>query len=188
MRVTLPVAAFPVNPPGRSSSEDANALTRNTERMGPLPTGTVTLLFSDIEGSTSLLSGLGDRWGEALSDQRRILRAAFEEHGGHEMGTEGDSFFVVFPSAHQALLAAVTGQQRLAAHDWPGAVQVKVRMGLHTGEPERHEDGYIGLDVHRAARIAATASGGQIVISAATEALVGGLNDDIALRDLGGIA
>ena len=83
--------------------------------MSPLPTGTLTLLFSDIEGSTSLLNGLGSRWGEALSAQRRILRAAFEAHGGHEMGTEGDSFFVVFTSAHEALLAAIEAQRALAA-------------------------------------------------------------------------
>ncbi len=142
--------------------------------MSPLPTGTLTLLFSDIEGSTSMLNRLGSRWGEALSAQRRILRAAFEAHGGHEMGTEGDSFFVVFTSAQEALLAAIEGQRGSGRHDWPDGVPLRVRMGLHTGEPQRHEDGYIGIDVHRAARIAATAHGGQIVMSAATQALVGG--------------
>ena len=153
--------------------------------MSPLPTGTLTLLFSDIEGSTSLLNGLGSRWGEALSAQRRILRAAFEAHQGREMGTEGDSFFVVFTSAQEALLAAIEGQRALAGHDWPGGVALRVRIGLHTGEPERHEDDYIGIDVHRAARIMATAHGGQIVLSATTQELVGGGTAEYRVRDLG---
>jgi predicted ATPase/class 3 adenylate cyclase len=150
----------------------------------PLPTGTLTLLFSDMEGSTSLLHRLGGQWGEALSAQRRIMRAAFAAHGGHEMGTEGDSFFVVFTSAHAGVQAAIEAQRGLLAHAWPGGVAVRVRIGLHTGEPQRHEDGYIGVDVHRAARIAATASGGQIVVSAATGALVAG-QLDAELHDLG---
>lgn len=153
--------------------------------MSPLPTGVLTMLFSDIEGSTSLLNGLGSRWGEALSAQRRILRAAFEAHGGREMGTEGDSFFVVFTSAHEALAAAITGQQELGRYEWPGQVPLRVRIGLHTGEPERHEDDYIGLDVHRAARIAGAAHGGQIVVSAATRQLVAGTSEEYRLRDLG---
>ena len=164
--------------------------------MDVLPSGTLTLLFSDVEGSTSMLTRLGTRWGEALSAQRAILRAAFDKYDGHEMGTEGDSFFVVFSSAQHAVLAAVEAQSGLAQHDWPSDVQLRVRMGLHTGEPQRHEDGYIGLDVHRAARIMNTASGGQIVVSAATQALVDGVSDlvasaseddatDITFRDLG---
>ncbi len=151
--------------------------------MRPLPTGTVTLLFSDIEGSTLMLNRLGDRWGEALSDQRSILRDVFEEHGGHEMGTEGDSFFVVFESAQQALLSALNGQRQLQQHSWPDNVPLRVRMGLHTGEPSRHEDGYIGIDVHRAARIAATANGGQTVMSESTRALVGDV-PGVRVRDL----
>ena len=153
--------------------------------MSPLPTGTVTMLFSDIEGSTSLLNGLGPLWGEALSAQRRILRAAFEEQGGREIGTEGDSFFVVFTSANAALAAAIAGQRALARHPWPGEVPLRVRIGLHTGEPERHEDDYIGIDVHRAARVAGAAHGGQIVLTASTGALVGAETDDHRLRDLG---
>ena len=165
--------------------------------MDVLPSGTLTLLFSDVEGSTSMLTRLGTQWGEALSAQRAILRAAFAKYDGHEMGTEGDSFFVVFTSAQHAVLAAVEAQRGLARHEWPGDVQLRVRMGLHTGEPQRHEDGYIGLDVHRAARIMNTASGGQIVVSAATQALVDGVGDlaasvaddddvtAIAFRDLG---
>jgi predicted ATPase/class 3 adenylate cyclase len=152
--------------------------------MSELPTGTLTLLFSDIEGSTVLLHRLGSQWADALSEQRRIVRAAIRDHHGIEMGTEGDSFFVVFTSAHDALGAAIDAQRGLQSQRWPADADVRVRMGVHTGEPERHEDGYVGLEVHRAARIGATAHGGQIVVSAATEQLV----PDLAgaeFRDLG---
>ncbi len=152
--------------------------------MTSLPTGTLTLLFSDIEGSTVLLRRLGPDWGAALSAQRAILRAAFAAHGGTEMGTEGDSFFVVFTSAREAVAAAVAAQRGMGEHSWPGERDVRVRMGLHTGEPQRHEDGYIGEDVHRAARIGSTANGGQVVLSAATERLVRGM-PEVGLRDLG---
>lgn len=153
--------------------------------MRPLPTGTLTLLFSDIEGSTNLLHRLGPRWGDALSTHRRILRGVFDAHEGTEMGTEGDSFFVVFPTARAAVQAAVAGQRELQAADWPEGVALRVRMGLHTGEPERHEDGYIGADVHRAARIGSAAHGGQIVLSTATRALLGDSADGVEVRDLG---
>ena len=135
-----------------------------------LPTGTVTLLFSDIEGSTTLLRRLGEAYADALSAERALVRGAIARWHGHEMGTEGDSFFVVFTSAQQAVLAAVEAQRGLARHAWPGDVRLRVRMGLHTGVPQRHEDGYIGLDVHRAARIGSCAHGGQIVVSASTAA------------------
>src|SRR4028119_61342 len=138
----------------------------------PLPTGTLTLLFSDIEGSTRLLNRLGERYGDALSAQRMIIRSEIERWAGQEMGTEGDSFFVVFTPATAAAEAALAAQRRLHAHQWPDGVPVRVRMGLHTGQPKRHEDGYVGMDVHRAARIAGTASGGQLVVSAATAELV----------------
>jgi len=153
--------------------------------MPSLPGGTLTLLFSDIEGSTSMLQRLGARWGEALTAHREILRSTFAEHDGREMGTEGDSFFVVFTSAQHAVLAAVQGQRRLLEHQWPDDSPLRVRMGLHTGEPERHAEGYIGIDVHQAARIAATASGGQVVLSAATQALAANAAEDIGTRDLG---
>jgi predicted ATPase/class 3 adenylate cyclase len=144
------------------------------------------MLFSDIEGSTVLLRRLGDRYGEALSAQRTLLRSAFSACGGQEMGTEGDSFFVVFASAGDAVRCCVAAQLALCGHDWPDGVAVRVRMGLHSGEPVRHEDGYVGLDVHRAARIAATAHGGQVVVSEATRQLVGsGLPAGVSLRDLG---
>ncbi len=152
--------------------------------MGQLPTGTVTLLFSDIEGSTVLLSGLGAAlWSDVLQAHRQILRSAFVAHGGIELGTEGDSFFIVFTSAHEAVVAAIEAQRGLLRHSWPeGVAPLRVRMGLHTGEPQPGEEGYIGLDVHRAARIAATANGGQIVISDSTRTLLGGEPD---LLDLG---
>jgi class 3 adenylate cyclase/tetratricopeptide (TPR) repeat protein len=144
------------------------------------------MLFSDIEGSTALLRKLGDRYAGALSAQRALLRSAFADYGGQEMGTEGDSFFVVFGSAADAVHCCVAAQRALSGHDWPGGIPVRVRMGLHSGEPVRHEDGYVGLDVHRAARIAAVAHGGQVVLSEATRQLAGSrLPGGVSLRDLG---
>ena len=155
--------------------------------MGELPAGTITMLFSDIEGSTALLGRLGgDRYGEALSAQRELLRAAIAAWHGREMGTEGDSFFVVFGSAGDAVACAASAQRALAGHDWPEGEVVRVRMGLHSGRPARHEDGYVGMDVHRAARIAATAHGGQVVLSEATLRLAGPrLQAGLSARDLG---
>jgi predicted ATPase/class 3 adenylate cyclase len=151
-----------------------------------LPIGTVTMLFSDIEGSTVLLSRLGDRYGEALSAQRTMLRTAISGWRGREMGTEGDSFFVVFSSAADAVACCVAAQRALGSCDWPGGVALRVRMGLHTGEPTRHEDDYIGMDVHRAARIAAAAHGGQVVMSGITWQLAQpGLPPELSIRDLG---
>ena len=154
--------------------------------VGELPAGTVTMLFSDIEGSTALLNRLGERYGEALSAQRSLMRAAIMTWHGHEMGTEGDSFYVVFESAADAVCCCLAAQQALAGHDWPGGAAVRVRMGLHSGEPTRHEDGYIGMDVHRAARIAAAAHGGQVVLSEATRLLAASrLPAAASVRDLG---
>ncbi len=138
----------------------------------PLPTGTVTFLFTDIEGSTRLLEQLGDRYAEVLGDYRRLLRAAFQEHGGHEVDTPGDAFFVAFSRARDALSAAVAGQRGIATHPWPEGAAVHVRMGLHTGEPLSAEAGYVGIDVHRAARICTAGHGGQILVSQATRDLV----------------
>ena len=144
------------------------------------------MLFSDIEGSTALLSRLGDRYGEALSAMRALLRAAIVAWHGHEMGTEGDSFYVVFKSAADAVACTVAAQLALAAHDWPAGLAVRVRMGLHSGEPTRHEDAYVGIDVHRAARIAAAAHGGQVVLSEATRLLAASwLPAGVSVRDLG---
>jgi predicted ATPase/class 3 adenylate cyclase len=154
--------------------------------METMPTGTVTLLFSDIEGSTVLLSRLGPAYAEVLSAQREVLRAAWAAHGGTEMGTEGDSFLVAFATAPAAVAAAVQAQLGLAARDWPGGASVHVRMGIHTGNPTVHDGGYVGMDVHRAARIAGSAHGGQVVVSAATAELIGAaLPADVRLRDLG---
>jgi predicted ATPase/class 3 adenylate cyclase len=140
-----------------------------------LPRGTVTLLFTDIEGSTRLLQELGDEYADVLADHRRTLRQEFARHGGVEVGTEGDAFFVAFAKASDALAAAVAGREALA--DGP----IRVRMGLHTGEPRLTREGYVGIDVHRAARIAAAGHGGQILASQATRDLVGADR----LRDLG---
>ena len=154
--------------------------------MADLPAGTVTLLFTDIEGSTLLLRVLGDDYGGLLDLQRAILRDVFAQYGGHELGTEGDSFYVAFGSASQGVQACVEGQRRLAATQWPQGADVQVRMGLHSGEPTVRDDSYVGMDVHRAARIAATAHGGQIVLSGTTYELVADhLPSDQSVRDLG---
>jgi predicted ATPase/class 3 adenylate cyclase len=151
-----------------------------------LPTGTVTFLFTDIEGSTRLLQQLGERYKPLLEDHCRILRQAIADGEGVEVSTEGDAFFAVFPSAPQAVAAAVAAQVALAAHSWPDGARVLVRMGLHTGEGMLGGDNYLGIDVHRAARIAAAGHGGQVLVSAATRALVeGSLATGISLRDLG---
>jgi predicted ATPase/class 3 adenylate cyclase len=162
------------------------ALGGDNREASELPAGTVTMLFTDIEGSTALLSRLGDLYGEALSAQRAVMRAAMSDWRGRELGTEGDSFFVAFESAADAVACCAAAQRALAAHDWPGGVAVRVRMGLHSGEPSRHEDGYIGIDVHRAARIMATAHGGQVVMSHVTWQLAQpGRPAELSVRDLG---
>lgn len=144
------------------------------------------MLFSDIEGSTGLLSRLGPIYADALDGQRRILRQVWAEHGGVELGTEGDSFYVVFATAPDAVAAAVRAQRELARFDWPAGERVRVRIGIHTGNPTPHDGAYVGMDVHRAARIAGAAHGGQVVVSAATAELVAGaLPAGARLRDLG---
>ncbi len=151
-----------------------------------MPTGTVTMLFTDIEGSTRLLKQLGDRYGELLADHRRLLREAFAAHGGREMDTQGDAFFVAFARARNAVEAAVSAQLALARHEWPDGVECRVRMGLHTGEPSVGEEGYHGMGLHRGARIAGIARGGQILLSSATaEVIHDDLPAGVSLRDLG---
>ncbi len=151
-----------------------------------LPVGTVTFLFTDIEGSTRLLKQLRDRYSEALAEHQRILRETFAAHDGHEIDTQGDSFFVAFGRAKDAVAAAVDGQRRLAEHEWPDGAELRVRMGLHTAEPAAAGQRYVGLGVHRAARISAAGHGGQVLVSQATREL---LRDDpipdVSLRDLG---
>ena len=131
--------------------------------MSSLPAGTVTFAFTDIEGSTKLLQQLGDGYGEVARDHRRIVRERFGEAGGTEIDTQGDAFFFSFVRARDAVRAAVDAQRTLRDHDWPGGVQVRVRMGLHTGEPTVGDEGYLGMDVVRAARIASAGHGGQIL-------------------------
>ena len=155
--------------------------------MDELPSGAVTFLFTDIEGSTRLLKQLRERYADVLAEQQRLLRAAFTAHGGREIDTQGDSFFVAFSRARDAVLAAVEGQLALLANAWPDGVRVRVRMGIHTGQAVASEGRYTGLAVHRAARIGAAGHGGQVLVSQATQTLLEDEEEDLQLflRDLG---
>jgi len=150
------------------------------------PTGTVTFLFTDIEGSTRLVQDLGSHWRSVLEKHQRLLRGAFAAHHGMERGTEGDSFLVVFAQASQAVAAAIDAERALDAAKWPAGLELRVRMGLHSGDAQRGGDDYVGLDIHRAARIAAAAHGGQVLLSDSTRSLVEReLSPSIVIRDLG---
>ncbi len=150
------------------------------------PGGTVTFLFTDIEGSTGLLQRLGDDYTTVVADHRRLLREVFQRSDGREVDTQGDAFFYSFVRARDAVRAAVDGQRALADHSWPQGAEVRVRMGLHTGEPTVGDEGYVGLDVVRAARICSAGHGGQILLSETTRALVGNqLPEGVSVRDLG---
>jgi class 3 adenylate cyclase len=154
--------------------------------MDDLPTGTVTFLFTDIEGSTRLLQELGPAYRAVQDDRAAILRKAITAGEGPEVRTEGDSFFAVFSTAQGALRAAVVAQRGVASHHWPHGGSLRVRMGLHTGEGRLGGDDYVSIDVNRAARIAAAGHGGQVLLSDATRALVAqDLPDGLGLRDLG---
>ena len=151
--------------------------------MTDQPTGTVTMLFSDIEGSTRLVDRLGmSRYAETLELHRRLMREAFVRHDGYEVGREGDSFFVTFPTAGGAVAAAAEAGSALAGAEWPEGYEIRVRMGLHTGEPLVAPPEYVGLEVHRAARIMAAGHGGQVLLSQTTRNL---LDPDVAVLDLG---
>jgi DNA-binding NarL/FixJ family response regulator/class 3 adenylate cyclase len=156
--------------------------------MAELPHGTVTFLFSDIENSTQLLRRLREQYGDLLSDHHRLLRAAFEESGGQEVDSQGDSFFFVFRRPQEAVLAAVAGQRAMYSNSWPDGVQVCVRMGIHTGEASVSDNRYHGLAVHRAARICAAGHGGQVLLSQTSHTL---LEDEevelpgLTIRDVG---
>ena len=151
-----------------------------------LPGGTVTFLFTDIEGSTRLLQELGDEYNRVVADHRRLLREVFKRADGSEVDTQGDAFFYSFPRARDAVRAAVDGQRALGAHAWPQGAEVRVRMGLHTGEPTVGDEGYVGMDVVRAARICSAGHGGQILLSETTRALLGNdLPERVSVRDLG---
>jgi class 3 adenylate cyclase len=155
--------------------------------MSQLPGGTVTFVFTDIEGSTRLLQELGDEeYGQVSADHRRLVRETFGAHGGTEIDTQGDAFFFSFPRARDAVAAAVDAQRALHEHEWPGEGEVLVRMGIHTGEPHLGDEGYLGIDVVRAARISAAGHGGQILVSETTRALIGNqLPEGVAVHDLG---
>ena len=155
--------------------------------MPNLPSGTVTFLFSDIEGSTSLLKQLGDeQYAELLRTHRRIVRETFGLYHGQEIDTQGDAFFYSFPRAREAVAAAVAVQREHRNKAWPEGVTVRLRLGLHTGEPAIGEEGYTGLDVVRASRIAAVGRGGQVLLSDTTRAIVAGdLPDGVTMRSLG---
>jgi class 3 adenylate cyclase len=154
--------------------------------MPALPSGTVTFVFSDIEGSTALLKRLGERYGDVLSEHRQLMRKHLSAHGGVEIDTQGDAFFFAFPRARDAVAAAVDAQRAHAEHKWPDDADVRVRMGLHTGEPAVGSEGYLGLDVVRAARLCTSATGGHVLLSEATRALVGSsLPDGVSIFPLG---
>jgi predicted ATPase/class 3 adenylate cyclase len=154
--------------------------------MRDLPTGTITLLFTDIEGSTHLLQQLGAHYAELLTACRQLLRTAFHTYRGQEVDTQGDALFAVFPRASDALCAAGAAQRALATYAWPEAAVVRVRMGLHTGAPARLAEGYVGLDLHYAARIMSAAYGGQVLLSQTTRDLVAqDVPPGVRLHDLG---
>src|ERR1051325_4400387 len=150
--------------------------------MSKPPSGTVTLLFSDIEGSTKLLQRTGSAYAELLAAHRRLLREVFARHRGFEMDNEGDAFFVAFQSANDAAAAATEAQRALAEHNWPVGGEIRIRIGLHTGEPRRVDGRYVGLDVHAGARIMSAGHGGQVLVSQSTRAL---LDERFQVRDLG---
>src|SRR5262245_30826338 len=180
--------------PGRAAGRDRPSRASGSRRVvarvrvadhvtvASQPSGTVTLLFSDIEGSTRLLERLGsETYAGVLEQHRRLLREVFARHEGYEVDTEGDAFFVTFARAGDAIAAAEEAQQALGGASWPAeGMEVRVRMGLHTGAPLLSGPKYVGMDVHRAARIMAAGHGGQVLLSQSTRALVEGRD----LRDL----
>ena len=135
---------------------------------------TFTFLFTDIEGSTALLGRVGQGvYAQVLAGHHSIIRSGLAAHDGREMDTQGDAFFAVFRSPAACVAAVVQMQQALQAHAWPGRERVRVRMGVHTGQAQKTAAGLVGLDVHRAARVAAAGHGGQVLVSEASAALVG---------------
>jgi len=154
--------------------------------MSALPSGTVTFVFSDVEGSTELLKRLGDRYASVIAEHRRLVRERFGARDGVEIDTQGDSFFYAFARARDAVAAAVDVQRAHAEHSWPDGERVRVRIGLHTGEPAVGTEGYVGIDVVRAARLAATGHGGSVLLSETTRALLGSsLPDGVSVHPLG---
>jgi DNA-binding NarL/FixJ family response regulator/class 3 adenylate cyclase len=156
-----------------------------SSNVAGLPSGTVTLLFTDIEGSTGLVRQLGDQWAGVLAEHRQLLRRATGEAGGREVDCRADDFMGVFTDPGDALRGAIAIQRAFAGHPWPEGAEVRVRIGVHTGEPEMGDGGYLGLEIHRAVRVGNAGHGGQIVVSEATAEHVGDGVDGHALRDLG---
>jgi DNA-binding NarL/FixJ family response regulator/class 3 adenylate cyclase len=149
--------------------------------MGELPRGTVTFLFTDVEDSTGLVRDLREAYGAVIGDHRRLVRDAVEERGGYEIDCRGDEFFLVFARPDDAVATALAIQRQHESHGWPGERPVRVRMGIHTGEPAVEEDDYVGIDVHHVARLCSVGHGGQVLLSQATlDAL-----EDIDVKDLG---
>lgn len=153
-----------------------------------LPQGTVTLLMSDVEGSTELLRCLGDRYAHVLSEVRRVLRAAVKRSGGREVDARADELFAAFEHASAAVEAAVAVQRRLAERSWPDDAEVRVRIGIHRGRPTLTESGYVGLSVNKVARVCAAAHGGQVVLSSsAHKAVADTLAAELRLVPLGSV-
>lgn len=172
--------------PSTEHADDSRPGRSDRSATQHLPTGTVTLLFTDIEGSARLLQQSVEQYTDLLAECRHLLRASFQEWNGYELATLGDAFFAAFARATDAVLAAVEVQRALASHPWPQDKAVRVRMGIHTGEPTRTAEGYVGLDMYRAARVMNAAHGGQVLLSQTTSSLVEqDLPDDVSLRDLG---
>jgi len=155
--------------------------------MTQLPRGTVTFLFSDVEGSTKLVRELGGAWPAVLADIRRLLRTTAAERGGHEVDVRGDEAFIAFGDANSAVDAALAAQRAVREHPWPDGREVRVRMGIHTGEPQLTDEGYVGLDVHRVARICSAGHGGQVLVSTSTAALVSQPTEDLGEHELPGL-
>jgi DNA-binding NarL/FixJ family response regulator/class 3 adenylate cyclase len=154
--------------------------------MAELPTGTVTFLFTDVEGSTELVGELGDAYGDVLGEHRRLLREAVAASGGHEIDSRADEFFAVFQRTREAVEAALHAQRGFSAYEWPPRGTVRVRIGIHTGEPIMGESGYEGLDVHRVARICSAGHGGQVLVSQTTRNLLeAGQVLEVEFQDLG---
>src|SRR6516165_9281572 len=155
--------------------------------MSRLPSGVVTFLFTDIEGSTRLVKALRERYPRVLAEHRRLVRAAIAGQGGREVDSQGDAFFVAFASAKQAVLCALEIQRALAGHEWPAGAPVRVRIGVHTGNASPVEGVYTGLAVHRAARICSAARGGQVLVSQATQTIIDDEEEEPGFRliDLG---
>jgi class 3 adenylate cyclase len=154
--------------------------------VSSLPSGTVTFVFSDIEGSTALVKRLGEQYGDLLATHRRLVRETFAGYGGVEIDTQGDAFFFAFARARDAVAAAVDVQRAHADYAWPDGADVRIRMGLHTGEPVVGEEGYHGLDVVRAARLGGVGGGGHVLLSETTHALLGSaLPEGVSVHPLG---